>query len=90
MPSLKVALVRSHQLGLVDADGIVEVLDVRQRRLADADDADLVGFDEARRDSDWAAAAMTSAGRGHPAGGAAAEDHDFEGLFHDLILSRPS
>ncbi len=35
-----------HELALVDADALVEEADVRQRGLADADDADLARLDE--------------------------------------------
>ena len=62
---------RAHELGLVDAEPVVEALDMRQRRLADADGADLVAFDQGdvvigRRQQ------ARKARRAHPARGAAA------------------
>jgi hypothetical protein len=63
-----------HELGLVDSEAFDKVAQVRQSRLADADDADLGGFDQ----SDGAGVGKPpdqSRGR-HPAGGAAAEDDD--------------
>src|SRR3546814_6187271 len=38
---------RLHELGFVEPEEVVEILHLRQRRLADADGADLFGFDEA-------------------------------------------
>ncbi len=46
MPSLNVAWVAPHEFALIDLEHLIELLDVRQRRLADTDDADLVGFDQ--------------------------------------------
>src|SRR5437868_14121656 len=67
----------AHELGLIQAEHVVELLDVGQRRLAHADDPDFVRFDE--NDAVRLARQAADYGRGsHPPGGAAAEDHDAE------------
>ena len=73
------------QLALVEADRAIERAQLRQRCLADADDADLVAFDQAdvgRRLAEQA----DEPGGGHPAGGPAADDHDPKRAF----LAHPS
>jgi hypothetical protein len=69
-----------HEFGLVDAGDLVEALDHRDGRLADADDADRFGIDEA----DLVAPAQRRGQRGgrHPPGGAAADDHDGLDVLH--------
>jgi hypothetical protein len=63
----------AHEIGLVEAQGGVEMSDVRHGRLADADGADLGRFHQA--DGDRQAGELGGQGRGrHPAGGAAADD----------------
>src|SRR5204863_123521 len=60
---------------LVQPQHLVEGLDGRDRRLSDADRADLFGFDQ--RDLCIAIVEQPGEGGGrHPAGGAAADDHD--------------
>ncbi len=64
----------AHEFGFVNADIVVEILDVRQGRLTDADRADLGRFDQ-----DHLAALSDhgrQAGRGHPSGGTAPHDYD--------------
>ena len=80
-PELERRLGRPHHIGFVDADGIVEILDVRQGRFADPDDPDLVGFDKADPAPARREQRNQPCGR-HPTGGAAAKDHDFKGLVH--------
>src|SRR5258708_15446486 len=65
----------AHELGLIQVQEIVEDLDMRQRRLADADNADLVRLDEGD--------AIVGSGQpprhhggGHPAGRPAPDDDD--------------
>src|SRR5690606_4040724 len=65
----------AHELGLVDAEHNVEAFDMRQRRLADTDGADLVALDQGDVVIDRRQQAC-EARRAHPAGSAAAEDHD--------------
>ena len=63
------------QLTLVEADRAIECAQLRQCCLADADDADLVAFDQANLGCGLAEQADKPRG-GHPAGGPAADDHD--------------
>jgi hypothetical protein len=65
---------RRHERRLVDAERLVERAQMRQRRLADADDADLLRFDQL--DAAAPGHALHQRRRGHPAGGAAAEHDD--------------
>src|SRR3954470_12813124 len=75
-----------HELALVDADASVEEADVRQRGLADPDDADLARLDEPdvalRRPVDG-----RECRGGHPPGRTAADDHDPERGRHGQLLS---
>ena len=65
---------RAQEIRLVDAQPGVEATDRRNRRLANADRADRIGFDQ--RDGALAIVEETGGGgRRHPAGGAAADDH---------------
>jgi hypothetical protein len=85
---------RPHELGFVKPEHIVELFDVRKRRLANADGPDLIGFNE-RNIVGVSRQPMRQAGSGHPAGGAAAKNYDaklavtFPG-FHELYQSSPS
>jgi len=64
----------SHEPGFVEADHGVELPDRRHRRLAHADDADLGRLDQ--RDAGGRADGPLQGRGGHPAGRAAANDHD--------------
>src|SRR5690606_38115855 len=68
---------RLHERGLVDPEPFDEAADVRQRRLADADDADVLALDQV--DLDQRAEQLLQRRRAHPPGGAAAEDDDAGG-----------
>jgi hypothetical protein len=74
----------SHHLGFVDSEKVVEVLHLRQRRFADADDADLFRFNQGHAVS-LARQHRHKRCRGHPAGGTAAKDHDLQGLVHEPV-----
>ena len=65
------------ELVLVDPEHGVEQVDLRDRRLADADGADGFGFDQLDFKARKAADDFRQRGRGHPAGSSAADDHDF-------------
>ena len=71
---LETALGLADEFILVDLQHAVEELDHRDRRLADADGADLLALHQ--RDGDLAAQDLGQGRGGHPAGGAAAGDHD--------------
>ena len=64
----------AQELILVDAQNAIEGDDVRNRRLADTDDADLVRFHETNR-ARAPEVVRKCCGR-HPAGGATADDDD--------------
>jgi len=71
---LEGALRRADELGLVDFQQLVEQFQVRHRGFAHADGADLFGFDQPDREG--AREQLGQGGRGHPACGATADDHD--------------
>src|SRR5438045_5871932 len=71
---------RGEELRLVDAERLVEQGDRGDGRLADADDADLVGFDQGHRHSGKAEASQR--GRGHPPRRAATDNDDPALRFH--------
>ena len=76
----------AHEFVLVDLHGPVEVADRRNRGLAHAHGADLIGLDEL----DVIGHTLRhprERGRGHPAGGAAADDHDFSNFALHLSSS---
>src|SRR5258708_1282698 len=67
----------AHELRLVEAEHVIELLDMRQGGFADANDANLIRFDQ------YDAVKVTrktvnQGGRGHPPGRATAQDHDAE------------
>ena len=71
---LEGALGLADEIVFVEAERAVEQADLRDGGLAHADDADLVGFDQADR---YAAPEQLGQRRaGHPARGATAHDHD--------------
>src|SRR5271156_5640224 len=57
----------AHELRLVDSEHVVEDFDVRQRRLADADNSNLIGFNE-RNGIVFRPELTPDAGSAHPAG----------------------
>ena len=80
-PQLDGGLGLAHELGLVEVDQGVEILDGRHRGLADADDADVRALDQ--RDGRVRSDRPLDRGRRHPAGGAAADDQDrFDRFCH--------
>ena len=75
-----------HELALVDADALVEEADVRHRRLAHADDADLARLDEPDPALRWPEHRGESGGR-HPAGGTTTDDDDVDWRSHEYWIS---
>src|SRR6266702_6414790 len=71
-PQLECCPGRAHELRLVDAEHIVEYLDVWQRRLPDADGSNLIGFNE-RNAVVFRHELLPDAGGGHPSGRAATD-----------------
>ena len=78
----------SHHLGLVEADGVVEILEVRKRRLANADSPDFVGLDQVNSAELGGDQRHEPRGR-HPSCGTPAENHDFQRLVHAPAISEP-
>src|SRR3546814_18103029 len=74
-PRLERALRCRDELVLVDPEHLVEAEDRRNRRFAHADRADLRRFDQRQPGAAVVEVARESRG-GHPAGGAAADDHE--------------
>src|SRR5690349_4437439 len=75
---LERALRLAHELRFVDLQQLVEVLQRRQCRLADAHRADVIGLDERHRVA-RGMQYLCAGSRAHPAGGATADDHDAQG-----------
>jgi hypothetical protein len=76
---------RTHEVGFVQPKPFDERADMRQRGLTDADDTDLRRLDEVDRAG--GRQQLDQSRRGHPAGSAAANDHDaytFDAL-HDPL-----
>ena len=71
---LEAALGLAHELGFIDAEQIVEGLDVRHGGFADANGAELLGFDQLHIEAGTKHAGER--GGRHPAGGSAADDDD--------------
>ena len=74
-PELVGRVACGHPLGFGNVERVEEVLQLRRRTFADADDADLRAFDQGHADA-AIPPAMRDQARGHPPGGAAAEDDD--------------
>src|SRR5690606_21814043 len=69
---------RLHESGLVDTEPLHEAADVRQGGFADADDPDVLAFDQL--DFDEIAEQLGQGRRAHPSGGPAAEHDDLDRL----------
>src|SRR5579862_3364960 len=65
----------AHEIGFVDAEPVVEDVDRGQRRLADADGTDLLGFDELYL-GEAGLEEFLHRSRRHPAGRSPADDDD--------------
>jgi hypothetical protein len=83
---LEAGLRLADEIVLVDAERAVEQADLRNRGLADADDADFVGLDQADRDA--LAEYLGQCGGRHPTRGAAADDDDFAYPLMRHVLPR--
>jgi hypothetical protein len=79
-PELERGFRAPHHLRLVEADAVVEFLDVGEGGFADSDRSDLLGFDQP--DPVARGQLRDQPGSRHPASGSAADDHDFDGLSH--------
>ena len=77
MPSLNVPCVSRMKLRFVEPEQLVEVAQRRQRGLAHAHRADVVGLDE-RHAVAFRMQHLRAGGGAHPAGGAAADDDDVQ------------
>src|SRR5260221_9470684 len=73
-PELKGRLRLPHELGFVDAEQVVERSDRRDRALAHADRSDRIGLNQGNLGQ--AAERLAQRGSGHPAGSAAARNHN--------------
>src|ERR1700761_8300573 len=67
----------THELRLIQTEHVVKALDLRQRRFADPDSSNLVGFNE-RNSIVFRTEFTPDAGCTHPAGRAAAHNDDAE------------
>src|SRR6476659_147884 len=71
---LKAAIGRTDEIALIDSQPLIEQVDLRDRRLADADGTDRIGFDEADGDERTGEAGQSRCR--HPAGGSPADDDE--------------
>ena len=75
----------SQELGFVQLEQQVEILDVGNRGLADADGADHLGLDQL--DADLLAKGLRQRGRRHPTCGSASDDYDPVERYHRVSLT---
>src|SRR5580692_6764881 len=77
----------AHEMRLIDTEHVVENLDMRQRRLTDADRSDVIGFDEGNAVV-LGLESTTDAGGAHPPRRTPAHDDDSEGRRRIVIPNR--